>query len=103
VNLGVVVPSNSLVKHGSGIAVLVPAGVVRASVVTRFIIGSGQAAVGANQGLGEFVGSAVDVVRLESNDLGGSRLEATKEWVISVSSLTRPGRRGRTTRSCRVP
>ena len=87
-NLGVVVPGNSLVQHGSGVAVLIPAGVVRAGVATRLIIGRGEVTVGANQGLGKLVGSAVNVVRLESDDLGSSRLEAME--VISVRPFKRP-------------
>lgn len=75
-DLGVVVSSDSLVQRGGGIAVLEPASVIRASVTTRGIVSGGQLAVGADQGLCEGVGSAVDVVSLNSNNLGRSRLEA---------------------------
>ena len=90
VDVGVVFPGDSLEQHGGGIAVLIPAGVVRAGVPTRLIVGRWQAAVGPNQGLGKIVGPTVDVVRLEGNDLGGSGLEAMKGMVINVRSLMRP-------------
>ena len=67
---------------------MIPAGVVRAGVPTRLIISGRQAAVGPNQGLGKLVGSTVNVVRLDSDDLCGSRLEATKKRAINVRSLT---------------
>jgi len=85
----IVVPGDSLEEHGSGIAVLVPASMVRTGVPTRLIIGGWQTAVGANQGLGEFVGSAVDVVRLDGDDFFGSRLEAINGSAISVHSSAR--------------
>jgi len=90
VDLGVVVPGDSLEQHGSWVAVLVPASVVGAGVAASGIVGGGQAAVGADQGLGESVGSAVDVVTLDGDDLGGSGLEALNVLVISASSLMRP-------------
>ena len=80
----VVVSCNSLVQHSSGIAVLVPAGVVRAGVTARGIVGGEQSAVGADQGLGKGVGFAVDVVGLDGHDLGRSGLEAVDVWVINV-------------------
>jgi len=89
VNLGVVVSGDSFIKHGSGEAVLVPAGVVRAGVAAGRVIGNGQLAVGADQRLCEGVCPAVDVVSLDGDDLDGSRLEAVKGWMISVCSLTR--------------
>jgi len=88
---GVVVSGYSLEHHGGWVSVLIPACVVRAGVATRGIVGGGQLAVGADQGPGESVGSAVDVVGLDGDDLGGSRLEAVKGWEISVCSLMRPG------------
>jgi len=90
VDLGVVFPSDSLEQHGSGVAVAVPAGVVRAGVTARGVVCGGQAAVGADQRLGKSVGSAVDVISLDSDDLGGSRLEAVNAWVIDACSSTRP-------------
>jgi hypothetical protein len=90
VDLGVVVSCDSLVQHGSGVAVLEPTGVVRAGVAATGIIGGGQLAVGVDQGLGEGVGSAIDVVSLEGDDLGGPRLEAVKGRMINGCSLMRP-------------
>ena len=75
-DLVVIVSGDRLEQHGGGVAVSVPASVVGAGVAARAIVGGGQAAVGADQGLGESVGSAVNVVGLEGDDLGGSRLEA---------------------------
>ena len=104
VDNGVVISGDSLEQHGSGVAVLVPAGVVRAGVAARGIIGGGELAVGADQGLGEGVGSTVDVVSLDGDDLGRSRLEATNGWVINACTLMKPDNGGgRTRRSYRVP
>ena len=89
-DLGVVVPGDSLEQHGSGVAVLVPTGVVGAGVTASGIIGGGQAAVGGDQGLGESVGPAVDVVTLDGDDLGGPGFEAVNALVISACSSTRP-------------
>ena len=89
-DIGVVVPGNSLEQHGGGVSILAPAGVVGTGVAARGIIGSGQTAVGADQGPGVIVGSAVDIVRLESDDFGGSRLEAVKKWMINVRTSTKP-------------
>jgi len=90
VDLGIVVPGDGLVQYGSGIAVLVPAGVIGAGVAARLIIGGGQPTVGADQGLGKSVGSTVNIVRLDSDDLGASGLEAIMRMVISVRSCMRP-------------
>ena len=79
-DIGVIVSGDGLEQHGSGVAVLVPAGMVRARVTARGIVGGGQFAVGADQGLGECVGPAVDVVSLDGDDLGGSGLEAMGGW-----------------------
>ena len=89
VDPGVVVPGDSLIKHGSGEAILVPAGVVRAGVTAGRVIGNGQLAVCADQRLCEGVCPAVDVVSLDGDNLGGSRLEAVKGQMISVCSLMR--------------
>ena len=89
VDIGVVVPGDSLEQHGSRVAVLVPASVVGTGVAASGIVGGRQAAVGADQGLGESVGSAVDVVTLDGDDLCGSGLEAVIALAISASSLMR--------------
>lgn len=86
VDLGVVVPGDSLEQHGSGVAVLVPASVVGTGIAASGIVGGWQAAVGADQGLGESVGPAVDVVTLDGDDLCGSGLEAVIALAISASS-----------------
>ena len=75
-DVGIVVPGDSLEQHGGRITVLIPTGVIRAGVTTRLIVGGGQSAVCGDQGFCKLVGSAVDVVRFDSNDLGGSRFEA---------------------------
>ena len=89
VDHGVVVSGDSLKQHGSGEAVLIPADVVRARVAARRVIGSGQLAVGADQGLREGIRSAVDVVSLDGDNLGGSRLKAIKGRMISICSFIR--------------
>ena len=87
-DIGVVVPGDSFIKHGSGEAILVPAGVVRAGVTAGRVIGNGQLAVSADQRLCEGVCPAVDVVSLDGDNLDGSRLEAVKGHMIGVCSLT---------------
>ena len=88
-DIGVVVPGDSLIKHSSGEAILVPAGVVRAGVTAGRVIGNGQIAVRADQRLCEGVCPAVDIVSLGGDNLGGSGLEAVKGQMISVCSLMR--------------
>jgi len=61
-----------------------PAGAFKVGVPARDIIDGGQLAVGFEHGLGEGVGSAVDVFGLDGDDLGGSRLEAANGRVINV-------------------
>ena len=88
VDIGVVISGDSLMNYGSGEAVFVPTGVIRTGVAAC-VIGGGQFAVGADQGLGKRVCLAVDEVILNGNNLGCSRLEAVKTWMISVCSLMR--------------
>ena len=76
--VGVVISSDSLKQHSGLVATLVPAGVIRAGVAARLIIGGGQPTVGADQGLGKGIGFAADVVSLDGDNLGASRLETIK-------------------------
>ena len=104
VDFGVVVSSDSLIQHGGRVAILIPAGVVRAGVAAKQIVGGGQLTVGADQGLGKGIGFAVDVVSLDGDNLGSSRLETIN--VDDQRSLVNEARlqwRERTRRSCRVP
>ena len=95
VGIGVVVSGDSFKQHGSGVAVLVPAAVVGAGVAARGISGGGQSTVGADQGLGEGVGSIVDTINLEGNNFGGSGVSkwvGDRRFVYSLSNSQRSAR-----------